>query len=154
MDARRVKELVAEWADEAGDRVGDSTKARVALQQALASLVSDDAPAAVLIDDDAVPRVGAVVGSRLLLASGSADEGTEPTANCEALALSAETQVSVTYTVRRAEASGLYSRRRWTVVPRHGDPVSFYTASPDPEGANTPFVRALAEALGWTLPDS
>ena len=112
MDAQRAQEIATAWANEAGAQV----KARVALHRALVSLVRDQAPVEVLIDDDTVPLVGRG-WLRLLLATARADEQTDPTAECRAVALDGGPRsrrltpfVSLSRTACSAAGDGLWSR--------------------------------------------
>lgn len=154
MDVGQSKKVAAEWENEARDRLEHPIEARVVLARAVESLVPDDAQTAILTDDDSIPAVGAITGTTLLILSASAAEPSDAVAECRAVTLNAETEISVTHTVRRESGDGLYTRRRWTVAPTHGTPVSFYTALPGLKGPDIPFVQSLARAIGWALPNS
>lgn len=122
-----MRDLVAVWVKESGDRLENSGYARTVLERALTSLVPDDAPAAVVVDDDAMPVVAAVVEGRLLLFQASAPgQAEDPVAECRTLVLNDRTKISVIHRAVQA-GFGLETRRRWTVSDANGEQVSFDT---------------------------
>jgi hypothetical protein len=154
MEHDRASSLVRAWAS----GTDDSPNGRDVLLHAIQSLVPDASEATFLVNGSE-SRVAAVAGHRLLLLSVDREGSDHPTATCRSIALDSGVELVVCEEFLR-EVEGLIVRRRWTLTPPHGDPVSFSSTFAYDEGLaaagrtepETPFVRAICSAIGWPLP--
>jgi hypothetical protein len=162
MDYGRANEIATRWVRAHGEQQQQAQGALSAVGAFLMGVFQEADPAAI-VEIDGLPTVAVLAADTLyrVTANATGAEGAGPIVRCKGLRLDPSgSEVSVEETIVDRGPGTTVRRRVWTFEFHGGDAVTLTTNEnvrglppPDPGDQPEVLARAVANALGWSIPD-